>query len=62
MRLRSSPYAYAVHNPADLMQHRLDATIALTAVLKRERNDVGGKRCLVIAGCWNLALRRAMLA
>ena len=51
----------AVHDPAGLMQHRRDATIAVTAVLKRERNDVGGKRRLVVAGCWNLALRRTML-
>jgi hypothetical protein len=30
--------------------------------LKGERNDVGGKRRLVVTGLWDLALRGAMLA
>jgi hypothetical protein len=43
-------------------QHLCDATIAITAVLGGERDDVGGHSRLIIARLRDLALRRAMLA
>lgn len=50
-----------VHDPASLVQHRSDATIAIAAILESERRDVGGQRCFVIRGLGDLALRRTML-
>ena len=52
----------AVHHPAGTTHHRRDAAIAVAAVLEGERDDVSGKRRLIVTGLGDLALRGAMLA
>lgn len=50
-----------IHDPASLVQHRGDATIAVAAILESERRDVGGQCRFIIRGLCDLALRRTML-
>ncbi len=52
---------FDVHDPTRLVQHRRDATIPVTAILERERRDVGGQCRLVIRSLGDLALRGTML-
>src|SRR4029079_13458127 len=48
--------ALVVHHPPGVPQHGCDPSIAITAVLGGERDDVGGQSCLIIPHRWNLAL------
>lgn len=50
-----------VHDPASLVQHRRDATIAIATILEGERCDVRSQRCFIIRGLGDLALRGTML-
>src|SRR5665213_2369971 len=48
--------AFDVHHPPGVSQHGCDPSIAITAVLGGERDDVGGQSRLIIRHRWNLAL------
>src|SRR3954464_228073 len=54
--------AFDVHHPPGVLQQGCDPSIAITAVLGGERNDVGGQSRLIIRHRWNLALCGSMLA
>jgi hypothetical protein len=54
--------AFVVHHPPGVPQHGCDPSIAITAVLGGERDDVGGQSRLIIPHRWNLALGGSMLA
>ena len=51
-----------VDHPAGLLQQRRDAAIAIAAILRGQRDDVGGEPRFVVRALRDLALRRAMLA
>lgn len=53
--------AFDVHRPASDLQHGRDPAVAVTAILRGERDNVGGQRRIVSAALRNLALRRSML-
>lgn len=60
-----SPYPldpFDVHDPNRLVQHRRDATVAISAILESERRDVGSQCRFVIRGLCDLALCGTMLA
>ena len=54
--------ALDVHHPPGAQQHGCDPSIAISAVLGGERDDVGGQSRLIIRHRWNLALCGSMLA
>src|SRR3954452_25347283 len=54
--------AFDVHHPPGGLQQGCDPSIAITAVLGGERDDVGGQSRLIIRHRWNLALCESMLA
>jgi len=53
---------FDVHDPACLVQHRRDAAIAISAILKCKRRDVGGQCRFIIRGLCDFALRGTMLS
>ena len=50
-----------VHRPAGRPQHRRDPAVAVAAILRGERDDVGGERRIVGPPFRRLSLCRAML-
>ena len=54
--------AFDVHHPPSVPQQGCDPSIAITAVLVGERDDVGGQSRFIIRHRWYLALCGSMLA
>src|SRR4051812_37704772 len=54
--------AFDVHHPTGVPQHGCDPSIAITAVLGGECDDVGGQSRLITRHHWSLALCGSMLA
>jgi len=50
-----------IHLPAGSAQHRRDATIAVTAILPGQLDDVGGQPFFIVTTDRNLALGGSML-
>jgi hypothetical protein len=53
--------ALVVHLPASVTQHGGDATIAITAILPGQLDDVGGQPLFIVTTDRDLALGRAVL-